>query len=121
MKVLVTGSRDHDPEWVRDQVVRWVRENAPAERVTVIHGDAPGADWGAHLASQSITECAEVRVPAQWTTFGKPAGPRRNAEMLEDYQPDVVLAFPLGESRGTRDCIAQATRRGVEVLVYEEV
>lgn len=112
MKILITGSRNHDPEWVCSRILGWLAGCTlePGERVTIIHGDATGADQGAHLASTRITEAAEVRVPAQWESLGKPAGPRRNVE---------VLAFPLGESRGARHCMAAAREREIPVVEFE--
>jgi len=120
MKVLVTGSRNHDPEWVCGRILEWLAGQPEwGQRLTIIHGDATGADQGAHLASVRIPECAEVRVPAQWETFGRSAGPRRNVEMLDDYEPHVVLAFPVGESRGTRHCMAAARERSIGVVEFE--
>ena len=31
---------------------------------------------------------------------------------------DLCLAFPLGESRGTRDCVRRADAAGIPVLNY---
>lgn len=131
MKVLVTGSRNHDPEWVCAKIIEYVNgyrpdgemtpsdaEYEPHRRLVIIHGDATGADQGAHLASLRIPECVEIRVPARWVTLGKAAGPRRNIEMLDTYYPDVVLAFPLGESRGTRHCMREARYRMMPVVEF---
>ena len=35
------------------------------------------------------------------------AGPKRNKQMV-DSKPDIVLAFPLGESKGTRGTMKMA-------------
>jgi hypothetical protein len=42
------------------------------------------------------------------------AGPIRNARMLEEGKPDIVIAFPGG--RGTANMIEQAHAAGVEVV-----
>lgn len=49
---------------------------------------------------------------AEWTLYGKSAGPRRNAEMLEDA--DVLIAFPGGD--GTADCVTKARRAQIPVI-----
>lgn len=49
------------------------------------------------------------------TSYCPLAGFRRNGQML-DWEPDVLLAFPLGESPGTRDCMKQAQARGIPVI-----
>ena len=43
---------------------------------------------------------------AQWTKYGKSAGPIRNAEMLRFGKPQLVVAFPGGD--GTENMIGQA-------------
>jgi hypothetical protein len=39
--------------------------------------------------------------------------------MLDVGRPDLVLAFPLGESPGTRDMIRRAVDAGIRTLVYD--
>lgn len=111
MKVLICGGRDFndaDRAWsVLDHYHRQHRFSF------VIHGAAPGAD---SLAG----EWAEIRgidqraFPARWSLFGRAAGPKRNAQMLAEGKPDLVIAFP-GE-RGTRNMIDQARAAGVPVI-----
>jgi hypothetical protein len=55
---------------------------------------------------------------ADWRRFGKSAGPRRNQEIVGNS--DILLAFPLGESRGTRNCMEIAMRKGIAVYVGTE-
>lgn len=52
--------------------------------------------------------------PADWKKHGKAAGPIRNQSMLTEHKPDLVIAFPLGESKGTRDMIRKAKAAGIE-------
>ena len=40
-------------------------------------------------------------------------------ETWTDHKPDLVIAFPLGESKGTRDMIGKAKTAGIEVRVIE--
>lgn len=50
------------------------------------------------------------------------AGPRRNQQMLDDGQPDLVVAFvdkPLERSRGTKDMVDRARAVHVKTLVIE--
>ena len=52
--------------------------------------------------------------PADWKANAKAAGPIRNAEMLADFKPDTVIAFPGG--RGTADMVRKAKAAGVRVI-----
>jgi hypothetical protein len=58
-------------------------------------------------------------VPADWTTYGRAAGPIRNQRMLNEYHPNLVLAFPDPESRGTWDMVRRAEKANVEVRVIQ--
>ncbi|UYM64329.1 DUF2493 domain-containing protein [Pseudomonas aeruginosa] len=66
---------------------------AGARRFVLVHGAAPGADT---LSARWARDCglAALAVPAEWMTFGRSAGPRRNAEMLEWVPAKLLVAFP---------------------------
>jgi predicted Rossmann-fold nucleotide-binding protein len=105
MRVLVCGGRDYD-EW--KSVARALVELKPT---VVIQGGASGAD---RLAARwaDINGVPIVTYPALWKQ-GKKAGPMRNAFMLQDGRPDIVLAFPGG--RGTDGMVKLAEDAGVPV------
>lgn len=111
MRVLVCGGRDYRDAAHLDRVLQQI--NAEGAIDTIIHGAARGADqlgeawglrWGKNLEPY----------PADWGTFGLSAGPRRNAVMLRDGKPDLVVAFPGG--KGTADMVRRARRAGVRVI-----
>ncbi|MDE2105088.1 MAG: DUF2493 domain-containing protein [Patescibacteria group bacterium] len=111
MKVLVCGDR----EW-NDQalVVRELKRLTNVE--WVIEGGARGADLAGRVAAQTLG-IAFMEFPAHWSQYGGSAGIRRNQEMLDRGQPDLVLAFHdhLEQSRGTKHMIEIAERAGVLV------
>ncbi len=80
----------------------------------VIQGGCPtGADALARAwATDRNVECWTV--DADWEKYGSAAGPIRNAQMLEETSPDLVLAFPGG--RGTADMVKRAKAAGVQVV-----
>jgi len=119
MRLLVCGSRtwtDRARLWqVLDQVVTDHGDG----QVTVIEGDARGAD---RLAGRLARERGWrlERYPADWSGEGRAAGFRRNARMLRQGRPDLVVAFtvgPLAESRGTADMVRRTRAAGVPVQV----
>lgn len=113
MRVLVCGGRDFMDETVmRERLAR-----LPSD-TEVCHGAARGADnLGGYVAAGlgfPVTAYA-----AQWSTYGKAAGPKRNQWMLDDFKPDLVLAFPTPKSIGTWDMVDRARRAGVPVEIHE--
>lgn len=60
-----------------------------------------------------MNPCYEYK--ADWVKYGKRAGPIRNALMLKEQKPDLVVAFYPG-GNGTLNMVGLAKRRKVEVL-----
>lgn len=114
MKVLVCGSRHLDKGWLKR--IRERFERLPESSV-IIEGGARGADLLARTAAED-TGLDVVELPANWKKYGLPAGPIRNRKML-DLQPDLVIAFhpDIDSSSGTKDCVAEARRRGITVEI----
>ncbi len=83
----------------------------------VINGGAKGADYFAEEWAKS--RGIDVKVfEAKWKTYGKSAGPIRNAQMLTEGKPDVVVAFPGG--KGTVNMIRQAKKKGLTIIVVSK-
>lgn len=79
----------------------------------VAHGGASGADT--LVDDYCVVNWVPVLVyEADWSKHGRKAGPIRNIEMLQDFQPQLVVAFPGG--RGTAHCARAARDRGISVL-----
>lgn len=116
-RVLITGSRRlADPQGVRE-AIRRVIEKLPDDTV-IIEGGAQGVDtfarWEAGRRGLWV-----VTVPVEkshWGKHGRSAGFRRNRVML-DLEPELVIAFHDGVSRGTQGCIDEARRRSIHVEV----
>jgi hypothetical protein len=125
--VLCTGDR----EWSDVvTVVEALRELRPGDRVLVgddgitrSHGPKRGEGLDAIAYRVAMTWMVDLHVDppykADWKKLGLSAGPARNRVML-DQRPDEVWAFhdDLGRSKGTRDCINEAARRGISVRVF---
>ncbi|NQZ74719.1 MAG: DUF2493 domain-containing protein [Ekhidna sp.] len=112
MRVLVCGGRYYDDYETLPKVLDKIHLATPI--TTIIHGAAKGAD---SLADQwSLTNNIDViREPADWVTYGKSAGPIRNTKMLNEYTPDLVVAFPGG--KGTTHMVTLAIKKGVDTEV----
>lgn len=83
------------------------------DEITLVHGGARGADTlAAAIWSQSGLP-VEAH-PADWNSFGGDAGTLRNERMVQ-LGADLCLAFPLGQSTGTRGCMDLAEKAGIPV------
>lgn len=113
MLILICGDR----HWADFELMQATLSYLPDTDVTIVSGHARGAD--------RLGEClADLRgwgkeiYRAQWSRYGKAAGPLRNIEMLATL-PDLVIAFHdnIRESKGTRHCIREAQKRGIPVVL----
>lgn len=129
-RILITGSRN----WTDKQAIYLAlgQQCANVGDVVIVHGGARGADTIAASYAEGRFRITAEAHPAEWNKpcgtgcyhrprvkGGKPycplQGHYRNQRMV-DLGADVCLAFPLGESRGTRDCMKRAKRAGIPVI-----
>ena len=57
--------------------------------------------------------------PAEWTKYGKCAGPIRNRQMIDyinGFENKVVIAFVSANTKGTRNTIAFAQKANIRVI-----
>lgn len=114
--VVVCGSRDFaDPFRVSLEIDARIAK-LPAG-CTVLTGGAAGADAIAHESARRHGLPVSV-MRADWEEHGKRAGIVRNLQML-DENPDLVIAFWNGASKGTRHTITEAQKRGIPTEVHE--
>jgi len=111
----VTGSRNL-PEALIAKVFREMRGDESAYDVEWRIRDCPaGVDYVVtSTLSQEDGETITV-LKADWDTHGKAAGPIRNCEVLNGASE--LWAIWDGVSKGTTDCIAQAARKGIPVII----
>lgn len=121
MRVIVTGSREHTDRDMIAQALDTVEAKLPARYdwtdIVLVHGAAPGADTLADEYAMDQGWRVE-RHPADWAKYGKRAGFVRNKEMA-DLGADLCLAFPIGESRGTRMMMDLVQRAGIRLEIWE--
>lgn len=110
MIVLVCGGRDF-ADWRRIYERLDVFVNPTITKI--VHGGSRGADSIAgHWANARGIECKVY--PADWEKLGRQAGAIRNAQILHDSKPDLVVAFPGGP--GTRDMVRRAKAQHITVI-----
>jgi hypothetical protein len=111
------GSRD----WERCDLIARTLEDAVDVygAVTVIHGDARGADSIAGIEARRMG-LQIIVFPADWKKYGKQAGWIRNQQMLDEGHPDLAFGFTIQArpiTPGTKDMAARAKGAGIPTMV----
>ena len=109
MTLVFSGGRDYRDVFV----VRHILEAYATDKAQIFVGDCP---TGLDAIVRTLRPDARVFV-ADWSRYGRAAGPRRNAEMCAAAAAAgnaVLFAFPGG--RGTADCVRQAHRYGLHIV-----
>ena len=111
MKVIIAGTRTaNDYRDVHDGMRILTRGETPE---VILTGGAKGADeLGKKYAETNNLH--HIEVTAEWRTYGKKAGPIRNAQLVK--QATHLLAIWDGKSKGTKSIIDQAKKAGLKVL-----
>lgn len=112
MRVIICGGRDHPPFTAQER--DWLHSLGIT---CVITGGARGVDqWAAQWAEGAGLPV--IVVVAEWGTYGKGAGPIRNAQMLATLTTTAgevaVVAFPGGA--GTADMVRKAEKAAIRVI-----
>ena len=111
MKLIVAGSRTVDDySAVEIEIVE--RFHVPS--LHIISGGAKGADRLAERFAYKHGLPIDI-VPAEWDTYGKSAGYRRNQVMAA--MGDELIAFWDGHSKGTKHMIDIALSVGIPVTI----
>lgn len=117
MRVIIAGSRGFDDYETLCKFCDYIiGESYKEEEIEIVSGTARGADkFGEQYANDRGYKLTQF--PADWETYGKSAGYRRNSEMA-DYA-DTLIAFHDGKSKGTQHMIDLANKKGMNVAVYK--
>jgi hypothetical protein len=119
MRLLITGDRNWKDESSICSVIDMFAEIYPD--LEVIHGGANGAD----SIAGDLAEFREIKVlvfRADWSKYGRAAGPIRNQQMLDEAKPNMVYAFhpDLKNSRGTLDMVKRARKANLPVTWVDD-
>jgi len=115
MKVIIAGSRDFNDYEFLCQKCDALLLNLETY-IEIVSGTARGADA---LGEQYAIERGYPvkRFPADWDTYGKSAGYRRN-EQMANYA-DALIAFWDGKSRGTKHMIDLSYQYKLQTAIIE--
>lgn len=121
IKIAVVGSRDFvDYELLEHTLDDYIITDARTifSNCVIVSGGARGADG---LSERYAIErkMASIVHEADWGRYGRSAGMKRNKDIVADA--DILFAFWDGKSKGTKNSIDLAKKKGirVEVLGFE--
>lgn len=115
MRLLVSGSREYD-NW--ENIKARLDELSFKDKIkVVIHGGAAGVDTLAGTWARNNNIPEEIYM-ADWDTHKKAAGPIRNRQMLDEGKPDVAVAFPTEDSKGTVNMIKILEKAKIPTIVH---
>jgi len=110
LKVIIAGGRDyHNYETLLEAITE-----SQFDITTVVSGGAKGVDALGERYAEEMNKELNV-FNADWETHGRAAGPIRNRKMAENAE--ALIAIWDGQSRGTKNMIETATKKGLLVYV----
>lgn len=119
-KIIIAGSRNFQDEGLLFSTLDKLISEIDDNDIEIVHGNCRGAD----LIGEKYALANDLKVasfPAQWGLFGKKAGVLRNEEMAKYASKNngILVAFPIGESKGTRNMIKLAKQYGLKTYIIE--
>lgn len=114
-RVIIAGGRNFtDYNLLKNKCGNILANKAATHHIIIVSGTARGAD---SLGEQYAREHGYTieQYPADWKTNGRAAGIIRNGQMANSA--DALIAFWDGESRGTKNMIDLARKKGLLVRV----
>ncbi len=111
MKTIIAGGRNVTDSLILESAIK----ELPWQISEVVSGGAKGVDvMGEEWAEKNGIPVKVFK--ADWKTYGRAAGPKRNEQMAE--YAEALLAIWDGKSKGTANMIKNAEKNGLVVHVF---
>jgi hypothetical protein len=117
LTVLICGDRNSSVCF--EEMIVFELKQLPKYSI-IVHGGCKGIDlYAAELAALQGLETREYQ--AEWSLFGKGAGPIRNKTMIENEPVDLILAFhpDISLSSGTKNMMTLGWNAGIPVYIHD--
>lgn len=122
VRVLICGGRDFNDTQAFNEVLSMYRNKWAWPLKIIVGYDPekkypPGAD---EIAYNYALWWGLEREPYPYHYhLGKKGGGSRNQQMIDEGKPDLVVAFPTKQSKGTWDMVRRAKKAGIETIIVE--
>lgn len=115
-RVIIAGGRYFsDYELLKEKCDEFLQDET-GEEIVIISDHALGADSLDERYAQERGFKIET-YPADWKKYGRAAGPIRNEQMANIA--NALIAFWDGKSKGTKNMINLAKKKGLQVFVAQ--
>lgn len=114
LKIIIAGGRDFNDFNFLENKVSEVLKKLDSNEIEIVSGGAKGVDAMGEKYAQKNGYPIKI-FPADWSKYGRGAGPVRNKEMAK-YATHLI-AFWNGESKGTKSMINLAKKNDLNVTV----
>ncbi len=123
-KIIIAGSRlFNDYELLKKELDNYIAEEKLASKdIEIVSGHCRGADILGEKYAKEHGINVKYFLP-DWDTYGRSAGPIRNAAMAEYIKDDGFLfSFWDGESKGSKTMIYEASKRKIpyKIIYYKK-
>lgn len=117
MRIIISGTRDFDDyELLSNEVDKFIEDSLKEFdcEFEIVSGTCRGADsLGERYAEEKGYTIK--RFNPNWNEYGRSAGIIRN-QMMASYA-DTLITFWDGKSRGTKNMIDEAQKRGLNIVI----
>ena len=113
--IIAGGRYFSDYELLKEKCDEFLQDKT-GEEIVIISGHALGADSLDERYAQERGFKIET-YPADWKKYGRAAGPIRNEQMANIA--NALIAFWDGKSKGTKNMINLAKKKGLQVFVAQ--
>ena len=122
-RIIIAGNRQFNDygkmlKALDEQGVHLINSIDPIE---IISGHASGADILGERFAKAYGYPLKI-FPAEWNVYGKAAGPICNEQMAKyvaEADRGILIPFPVGKSKGTRNMIELAQQYGLDTYIEE--
>lgn len=122
-RVIICGGRHFNNYNMLETVMEDVMSefDLSFNQIEIVSGHCSGADKLGEAFAKNHNICCKI-FPANWSNYGKAAGPIRNSEMIEyayESTIPIVVAFVSPKSKGTIDTVNKAKAKQFNLFVTD--
>ncbi len=115
MKLAIVGSRNIVDSGMCHKAWKRLHKEEYESVTHIITGDCTGIDAQARNMARSLDWAELIVHEADWDKYPKAAGPIRNQKIIDDA--DMLIVIWDGKSRGSKDTILKAVKKGIPIII----